>query len=442
MRLAGRRRFVYGSADANPQLTPFPLLRKPRGVRRVGGVIDVGVARALTPGCEGVVHLNNAGASLAPQPVLDAVVGHLRRESELGGYEAEWEAEAAIHGVYSSVARLVGGRPDEVALVESATVAWDAAFYAIPWQRGDRILTGRAEYVSNALAMLQVQRRHGVVVEVIDDDEHGQISLAQLADRLHDREAGPVRLVALTHVPTGGGLVNPAPEVGALARDAGALYLLDACQSAGQLPLDVTGLGCDMLSATGRKFLRGPRGTGFLWVRAEVAAQLEPHVVDLRAAEWTSPDTYRLAPGARRFETWERSWANALGLGAAVDHALGWGLAEIEQRNASLAGAVRAGLAAIAGVTVRDLGLRRSAIVTFTVDGRPSAEVSAQLRARGINTSVTTAGSAQHDLPRRGITDMVRASVHYYNTEDEVAALLDAVGDLAAAPGGRAKLGG
>jgi selenocysteine lyase/cysteine desulfurase len=390
--------------------------------------IDVERARELTPGCERVVHLNNAGAALSPEPVLDAVIGHLRREAEIGGYEAADEASATIASIYESVATMLGCDSDEVALVESATTAWDGAFFAFAWQRGDRILTGRSEYGSNVVAMLHLEKRLGVVIDVVDDDEHGQISVDALRDRIDD----DVKLIALTHVPTSGGLVNPAAEVGAVAREAGVPLLLDACQSVGQLPIDVRTIGCDMLSATGRKFLRGPRGTGFLYVRRELAETLVPHVLDSRAATWTSPHEYVIEPAARRFETWEHSVATRVGLGVAVEHALTWGLDEIAGRNAELAARLRAALAEVPRVTVRDKGLHTSAIVTFTVDGAASADIGARLRARGINTSVATPAFAQFDMAPRGLTDMVRASVHYYNTDAEVDRLVDEVRVIAA----------
>lgn len=395
-------------------------------------VIDVAQARAVTPGCERVVHFNNAGAALSPDPVLDAVIGHLRREAVIGGYEAGDEAEQALTQTYESIAQMIGCAADEVALVESATTAWHAIFYSLGLRRGDRILTGRAEYGSNAIAMLQLQQRLGVVVDLVEDDEHGQVSVDALRSRIDD----DVRLIAMTHVPTSGGLVNPAAAIGAIARAAGVPFLLDACQSAGQLPLDVEEIGCDALSSTGRKFLRGPRGTGFLYVRRALAERLVPHVIDGRAATWTSPSDYEIAPGARRFETWEHSIATQLGLGAAVDHALSWGIEAIAERNTALAVRLRVGLSEIPGVVVRDKGAQRCAIVTFTVAGRGSNDVSEKLRSRAVNTSVSTPAFAQFDMAPRGLAGMVRASVHYYNTEDEVDRVVAEVAAIALSPAG------
>jgi cysteine desulfurase/selenocysteine lyase len=388
--------------------------------------IDVRRARRDTPGCERVLHLNNAGSSLPPRQVLDAIVGHLRLEAEIGGYEAADRAEAAVERVYDAVARLLGCARDEVAFTDSATRAWQMAFYAVPFKPGDRILLSRAEYGSNAIAAWQVARRTGARVEVVPDDEHGQLSVAALRDLLDER----VKLIAVTHVPTQGGLVNPAAEVGKIARAAGVPFLLDACQSAGQLPLDVGELGCDLLAATGRKWLRGPRGSGFLYARRELAERLEPPVLDLRSADWVATDRVEIRADARRFETWEVNVAAKIGLGVAVDYALGWGLEAIWSRVAGLAAALRARLAALPGVTVRDLGQTRCGIVTFTVDGLAADDVQAGLAARGVNVSVSRAGSARFDLDRRGLAELVRASVHYYNTDDEIDRFCRAVAAL------------
>lgn len=378
--------------------------------------IDVVRARGETPGCRHVVHFNNAGAALMPQPVLDALQGHLRHEALEGGYEAAAAAAADIERVYDSVATLIGCRREEVAIVENATRAWDMAFYAIAFEPGDRILTSVAEYVSNFIPYLQMRRRAGVVIDVVPNDEHGQLSVPCLREMMDER----VKLIAVTHVPTNGGLVNPAAEIGAVAREHGTLYLLDACQSVGQMPVDVGEIGCDMLSATSRKYLRGPRGAGFLYVRSAVLEQLEPPFLDLRAATWTAPDRYEVRPDARRFENWESNVAAKLGLGAAVEYALAWGLESIWQRVRMLADALRARLQELPAVRVMDRGRRRCAIVSFAVAGHDPLEIQRALGEGGINVSVTDRGSTLLDMQARGAQAFVRASLHYYNTAAEI----------------------
>jgi selenocysteine lyase/cysteine desulfurase len=297
------------------------------------------------------------------------------------------------------------------------------AFYSLRFEKGDRILTAKAEYTSNFIAFLQVAQRTGAVVEVIPDDVHGQVSVKALPEMLDGR----VKLIAITHVPTNGGLVNPAAAIGRVARAAGVPYLLDACQSAGQMPLDVNELGCDMLSATGRKYLRGPRGTGFLYVRHALLERLEPPFLDLHAATLVAQDRYEIRSDARRFENWESYVAGKIGLGVAVDYALGWGLGAIRDRIYALATGLRARLASVPGVTVRDVGAERCGIVTFTKAERDPGAIKQALLAQGINVHVSAAGDSRLDAEPRDVSGVVRASVHYYNSEDEIGRLCGAL---------------
>lgn len=379
-------------------------------------VLDVEKARAETPGCENVLHFNNAGASLMPAPILEATTGYLGLESQIGGYEAAERASQAVERFYEATASLLNCTREEIAFIENATRAWDMAFYSIPFAPGDRILTGMNEYASNYIAFLQVARKTGAIIEVIPNDKYGQISIEALR---RSAQQG-VKLIALTHIPTNGGLVNPAAEVGQVAREAGALYLLDACQSAGQLPLDVAELGCDFLSATGRKYLRGPRGTGFLYVRGALIEQFEPPFLDLHAAQWVATDRYEVRKDARRFENWETNYAGKVGLGVAIDYCLGWGQAAIWDRIKALGQQLRFALKQIPGVEICDLGQEQCGIVSFRLKGGEAGAIRQSLTAQKINISVSRLRSTRLDMEARGLSEVLRASVHYYNTEQEI----------------------
>ena len=388
--------------------------------------IDLQRARQDTPGCKNVLHFNNAGAALMPIPVLEATIAHLQLEAQIGGYEAAEQAHEAVEHTYNAIATLINCSHDEIAIIENATRAWDQAFYSLPFQPGDRILTAMNEYASNYIAFLQVAKRTGAVIEVIPNDTHGQISLEALRNALDER----VKLIAITHVPTNGGLVNPVAEVGKIAREHGILYLVDACQSVGQMPMDVQSIGCDMLSATGRKYLRGPRGTGFLYIRQSILDRLEPPFLELNSAQWVSPDRYEIRPTVRRFESWETNYAGKIGLGVAIDYALQWGMDSIWRRIKTLAYALRTQLSPLPGVIVRDRGITQCGIVTFTVEDKTPEEIASALKSQHINVTVTQRMGTLLDMESRGLTSMVRASVHYYNTEEEVEQFCRAVESL------------
>jgi selenocysteine lyase/cysteine desulfurase len=380
--------------------------------------------RADTPGAARVHHLNNAGSALPPQVVVDTVVDHLRREAEIGGYEAHAEAGARIDAVYASCGRLVGTDARHIALTTSATDSWLRAFLSIPLEPGDQILVSHAEYASNVLAVLAAARRVGVEVVAVPDDATGVLDVSALRDLLDDR----VAVVAVTHAPSQNGLLNPAEEIGRALRESGssAWYLLDACQSIGQMPIDVDAIGADFLSATGRKFLRGPRGTGFLYA-SDRALTLEPALIDLHAATWTSVDSYEVVDGATRFENWEKSYAAMLGLGAAADYALDLGLDVTQARITWLADRIRAELDALPGVRVLDRGEKRTGIVVFSVDGRDPAEVARSVTASGVNVSFSPATYAIRDFAGQGLTGGIRVSPHVYTDDTDLDALLAAV---------------
>ena len=378
--------------------------------------MNIAEIRQHTPACSELIHFNNAGASLSPQPVHQRLLQHLTLEQSIGGYEAAQQEAVAVENFYSAFARLLHCQPDEIAYAESATHAWNAAFHAIALQPGQRILTGQSEYASNYLAFLQMARLKGLHIDVIPNDERGCICLDRLAEAISD----DVGLIALTHVPSQSGVIHPAAEVGRLAKAHNILYLLDACQSAGQIDLDVAELGCDMLTGTGRKYLRGPRGTGFLYVRREALPRLKPDRIDFHSARWTAENQYEFRDDARRFESWECSVAGKFALGAAADYATALGMHNIEQRVSELAATFRDQLRRLPDIQVHESGSSLSGIVTFSKSGENAESLQQRLRESGINTSVTRLSGNLLDLPRRGLGDINRASVHYFNTEEEI----------------------
>ncbi len=385
--------------------------------------IDISSVRRDTPGCANVLHFNNAGAALMTQQVLDAVKDHVQLEAEIGGYEAADAQHEKIEHVYDAASRLIGCRREEIAWVENATRAWDMAFYSIPFGPNDRILTSVSEYASNYIAFLHVAQRTGARVEVIPNDAAGQVCVKTLENML-DRF---VKLIAITHVPTNGGLINPARQIGKIAKSANIPFLLDACQSVGQMPINVQEIGCDMLSATGRKYLRGPRGTGFLYVQSNLLERLEPPFLDLHAAEWVTKDRYKIRSDARRFENWESYCAGRVGLGIAIDYALRLGLENIWMRIVHLSKLLRERIKSVCGAKLHDLGVQKCGIVSFTIPGHDPNKIRNNLAKQKINVSVSPAQYTRLDMDIRGLIGVVRASVHYYNTEEEIERFCQAI---------------
>lgn len=387
--------------------------------------LDIARLRAETPGCAHVLHLNAAGSALPSRRTLDSTLDHLRLEAEIGGYEAAAKAHDQLEGFYPAVARLIGASAEEIAFVENATRAWDLAFYSLGFKPGDRILTCMSEYSSNYISYLQVAKKTGAEIVVVPDDNHGQIDVGALERAIDKR----TKLISISHVPTQGGLVQPAEAVGRIANAAGVLYLLDACQSVGQLPVDVARIGCDFLSMTGRKYLRGPRGTGFLYAKAATTGSIEPIFLDNHAAKWTDDNEYTMRSDARRFENWERYFAGVIGLKVATDQANELGMEAIWARLRELSDGLRERLSTLKGVTLTDLGQVKGAIVTFAVDGADHVALKDRLRQQAINVTVSTQFSSRLDLKNRGLLNVMRASVHIYNTEaelDRFVAALDA----------------
>ena len=377
---------------------------------------DIDRARKETLACKDIIHFNNAGSALMPIPVSDVLHNYLYKEEQIGGYETAADESVALGNFYTSAASLLNCKTNEIAYVENATRAWDMAFYGFKFSKGDKILTTIAEYGSNVVAYIQQAKRYGVEIVFIPNDEHGQIDVHALENLVDSR----VKLISITHIPTGGGLVNPAKAVGEIANAAKIPYLLDSCQGVGQIQLDVQKIGCDILCGTGRKYIRGPRGTGLLYVRESLIEKLEPPMLDQHAATLISPTKYEILPDARRFECWEQYFAGKAALGGAIDYALSYGLDSIQSRIYHLSSLLREDLKGIDGVQVTDEGLEKCGIVTFICSHMAPPDIKRYLAEKRINVSTSKGSGSLVSFQNRGLTEVVRASVHYYNTEQEI----------------------
>jgi cysteine desulfurase/selenocysteine lyase len=382
--------------------------------------------RAETKGTTQRIHFNNAGASLPPDVVVQTMVDYLNEESTYGGYETEAKYHQQLENVYALIARLINADVDEVAIAENASTAWGIVFNGLDFKKGDVIITSEMEYVTNLIGFLNAQKQHGVEVKVITNDEKGNFSIQALEEAITPQ----TKLIAVTEIASTTGCMIPIAEIGKIARKHDILYLVDACQSAGHVPIDVKEIGCDLLSATGRKYLRAPRGTGFLYVRNKVQDQIKPIFMDNHATAWVSLNDYELRNDARRYELYEKNRALTLGLGKAIDYALNIGLDRIWDRIQYLSALLRAQLAQMAGITVHDFGDRQCGIVTFSVEGFDAKIIKSRLAEDHINLTVGNAVSTLIYMEKNNLKSVVRASIHYYNTEEEIQILCKSLGAI------------
>jgi cysteine desulfurase/selenocysteine lyase len=379
--------------------------------------------RSDTRGTTEWTHFNNAGASLPPDEVVETVIHYLNEEATQGGYEMEHQYREQLENVYQLIARLIHAEKDEVAIVENASMAWGLAFNGIEFQKGEVIITSEMEYVTNLLGFINAEQTHGIQIKVIPMDEEGNFSLQALEDAITTQ----TRLIAITHIASTAGTVLPVVEIGKIARKHNILYLVDACQTVGQIPINVKEIGCDILSATGRKYLRAPRGTGFLYVRKEIQDTLKILFMDGHTAQLINENTFKIRKDARRFELFEKNRALTLGLGRAIEYALDIEVGRIWQRVQFLAGVMRRQLGGIDGITVHDNGKQKSGIITFSVSGVGSSHVKSELAEKKIHVSVGLAKSTLIYMNRNSLSTVVRASIHYYNTEEEINKICEAL---------------
>jgi cysteine desulfurase/selenocysteine lyase len=372
--------------------------------------------RAETTGTAERIHLNNAGASLPPDIVVNTMVDFLREEALYGGYEAEAKHRVRLDHTHALIAQLINAHPHEIALVENASAAWEIAFNGLNFQQGDEVIISEMEYVSNVLGLLNAQKLYGIVIKMIPNDAEGNFPISALEAAITAR----TKLIAVTHVPSTAGNVLPATAIGEVARKHNIVYLLDACQSVGQMPVDVQAIGCDMLAVTGRKYLRGPRGSGFLYVRRQMIDKLKLLFFDGRTVSSVNQQGFVVREEARRFEWYEKNPAVILGLQKAVEYALNIDVKRIWQRIQYLAFLFRQRLTELDGITVHDQGDELCGIVTFSISGIPAAAVKTKLAAKNINVHIGLAKSTLYYMNRKGLDGIVRASVHYYNTEEEI----------------------
>ena len=403
-------------------------------MQSVFSIDEIEKFRSETVGCRTVSHLNNAGASLMPDVVTMAILEHIKLESEIGGYEAAALKADEILQFYMQAGKLINCNPSNIAFTASATDSYTRALSSIPFCSGDIILTDNDDFISNQIQFISCQKRFGIKIVRIKNAEIGGVDLNDLEEKLFTLKP---KLLAITHIPTNSGLVQSVKSIGEIysryikEHSDKTWYILDACQSAGQMKLDVEELECDFLSITIRKFLRGPRGSGFLYISDRaLKSGLEPLFIDMRGADWVEKDEYKQQPDARRFEDWEFAFALVLGSKVAIEYCLNIGEDRIWQQIQVLSKYMRNELSKNPKVRVLDKGPELGALVTFTVEDSQPGFILDELLRRKINVVPSFRNFAVIDFDEKGVEWAIRVSPHYYNTFEEVDLLIKAVEEI------------
>lgn len=390
-----------------------------------------------TPGAATVVHLNNAGCSLATDSVLAAQHAYLDAEATLGGYETALAHEEVAARFYELGAQVIRADADEMGYCHSATHAWRKVLFSLPLLQGATIAFDESIYGGNLIALLDGQRRLGWRLIPIPIAPSGLIDGEVLADVL-DRSR--VDLLAVTHMPAQSGVVNDLQLIARNAEAGGALTLVDACQSLGHVPIDVTRDRIDAMVFTGRKYLRAPRGTGGYFVRRTLLEGLAPFAPDIQSAEVLDRRmAWRIRDGSRRLEEWERNWANVIGAVAALEYLVGLDASWIFSRISRTAEQLVATLRTVPGVEVRRRSAERGGIVVFDVPGRDLLEIRDRLRGAGVNVMFAGPQNAPLEMFARQERGWLRASVHYFNDESDLESLRSELLRILSGMGGHAR---
>jgi len=390
--------------------------------------INIGKVRKETKACLNVVHFNNAGASLMPDVVLQKITDLLQEEGRIGGYELMAKRWEAFQRFYEVGAQYFIGQPKNIAFATNATVAFNIALSSIPFEKDDVILTTQDDYVSNQIAFMQLAKRFGVRTIMGESAPTGGVDVQSMKELIAQHQP---KVVAVTHVPTNSGLVQPVEAIGALCRANDIWYFVDVCQSFGQMPLDAEAIGADFMSATFRKFMRGPRGTGILYASDRVLeSNLEPLFMDLQGADWLERNEYKAKPNAKRFETWERNYALFGGATAALEYAQSIGFEAIQSRSWALADYTRAQLAQLPTAQILDKGSTTCAITTSYFPTLTPPLIQSKMSEANINVACAQRMNALIDMDEKGVSWALRIAPHYYNTKEEIDKTISVLGEM------------
>lgn len=385
--------------------------------------MNIDLIRSQTKGLDGKLFFNSAGSSLMQDQVVELMQDYLEQERMEGGYNTASKNEKSIRNSYTQVAKLLCTNERNIAFTTSAGDSYSQALYSIPFVENDVIITTNNDYVSNQLAFISLQKKYNIQIVRVNDLPSAGMDVQDCIKKIQDLNP---KLVAITHIPTSSGLVQDIYGISEACKTSNAYYLIDACQTLGQMKIEVTDLHCDFLTATGRKFMRGPRGSGFLYVSDRVLSEgLAPLFLDQGGANWTEEFGFQLLDSAHRFERWEKNYGAIIGLGKATELINEIGISNIESRNLELQTVLRNELANLPNIHCTDVGNKLCNIITFTSADGTIDKIEALFALHNVSYSVSGNNSALIDFKKRNLTQVIRLSPHYFNTEVEIKSLIE-----------------
>ena len=374
--------------------------------------------RQDTPNCKDKIFLNSAGASLIPKIVVHKVNEYLIEEEKIGGYKLEELRKSEFDEFYNEVAKLIHCEAHNIAFINNATDGYIKALSCIDFKEDDTVITTDDDYASNHIHFIALQKRYHINVVRIKTFENGELDIEDFETLI---KMYRTKLVSISHIPTNSGLIQNVKAIGNICEKNNIIFLLDACQSVGQIVVDVKPLKCDFLTATGRKFLRGPRGTGFLYVSDKILKeQYAPLYIDGRGATWTEIYKFEMLDSAKRFELWESPCAFKMGFQEAIKYANNIGMEHIQAYNEKIMKQLRANLSSIPNVVLFDKGLNTSNILTFRKGNVSLKRISNILDKNKVYYSVSNKEWGLIDFNKKGIEWAIRLSPHYFNTIEEM----------------------
>lgn len=353
-------------------------------------------------------YFNHGGCSFITTSTLDAVVKQLRHEQEMGNAVADLMSSADRSSVYKLAAQTVGANEEDVALTDSHTTGWAKSLQTISLNAGDVILTNRSEWGGNLSSLQKLAHLHGSSVVVMPTTAYGSVCLKSLAALM----SKSVKLISVSWIGSNGGHVEPVAEIGELAQAHGVPYFLDASQVVGQMPVNVQHIGCDVLTAPGRKWLRGPKGTGFMYLRPEFLEKCQETAQADSAADSSTPLT------AKYFEVSSASVPLQMGLLAALAQLEQVGVETIQKQILTRSQYLWERLQGIPGVNCICPVAPQHGLVSFNVVGHPATAVRQKLMGIGIEVAANLATFTPLDMHERQLDAVVRASPHACTTID------------------------